>query len=217
MSLTKTSCSLAFFAFCALVSGTACTANVLDLGANATGNGAGPLSVEGGVSVARAGCTEWFDDEVAASFANECAGSCTPFDTDRETFPTMRSFVVKSGGPWLWCSGRFGPTDSVGVEFAPGCRMYFLKYDTTGALTRGTEIRQQAAFGIFDPSPTPTARRIEVKTFDGTRTTYEITLTHCPKTMVLTEVDPLPGHAPTQIVLSTARLPNGELPGTFPK
>ena len=98
-----------------------------------------------------------------------------------------------------------------------GCRLFFLKYDSTGALTRGSEIRHQGVYGIFDPARAPDARRIDFKTSDGTRITYEVTLTKCPKTLVLTEVDTLPGRAGARVVLTPARVGDGGPPDTFPR
>jgi hypothetical protein len=197
----------------------ACEARVLDLGENVAAADASPapLGADAAVTVARAGCTEWIDDDVAAAQAGECPGTCAPEDgAPAASFPTMKSFIDKTGGPWLYCSGNLGPTDTLGVELAPGCRMYFLRRDETGRLTRGTEIRHQGLYGIFDPVLEGKKRRIEVKTLEGAKTTYEVTLHECPKSLVLDEAEPPPGKAPKRVVLVPARERDGGPPGTFP-
>ena len=105
---------------------------------------------------------------------------------------------------------------TLGVELAPGCRMYFLRRDEAGKLTRGTEVRHQGLYGIFDPVPEGKRRRIEVKTLEGGKTTYEVTVYSCPKALVLEEAEPPPGKAPKRVVLLLARETDGGFPGTFP-
>ena len=202
----------------ALVVG-ACEARVLDLGENSPSPDASPspLGADATVAVARAGCTEWIDDDVAAAQVGECQGSCSPEpDAPAAALPTMKSFIDKTGGPWLYCSGNLGPSDTLGVELAPGCRMYFLRRDEAGKLTRGTEIRHQGLYGIFDPVVAGKKRRIEVKTLEGAKTTYEVTLHECPRSLVLDEAEPAPGKAPKRVVLVPAREKDGGPPGTVP-
>ncbi|MBK8215523.1 MAG: hypothetical protein IPK71_17460 [Myxococcales bacterium] len=202
----------------ALVVG-ACEARVLDLGENSPSPDAGPapLGADATVTVSRAGCTEWIDDDVAAVQAVECGGTCAPAPNAHEAdLPTMKSFIDQTGGPWLYCAGNLGPSDTLGVELAPGCRMYFLRRDEAGKLTRGTEVRHQGLYGIFDPVPEGKRRRIEVKTLEGGKTTYEVTVYSCPKALVLEEAEPPPGKAPKRVVLIRARETDGGFPGTFP-
>jgi hypothetical protein len=217
MSVSKVLGSLAFST--ALVAFTACSTNLLDLGTNVDGDGgAGLLSSDGAIAVARASCTEWSDDDVQSAQAGECPGSCTESPGgELAAFPTMKQFIDQTGGPWLSCRGSvFGPSDTIGVEFAPGCRLFFLKRDSTGALTRGSEIRHQGVYGIFVPATDKFARRIDLKLSDGSRTTYEVKLQLCPKTLVLTRTDSLPGRAVEIIRLTPAREEDGGPPGTFP-
>lgn len=196
----------------------ACEARVLDLGENVVASDASPtpLATDAEANVARAGCTEWIDDDVTAARAGECSGTCSPRDeAPTLALPTMKSFIDKTGGPWVNCEGNLGPTDTLGVELAPGCRLYFLLRDEAGRLTRGTEIRHQGLYGIFDPVPSGKKRRVEVKTLDGAKSTYEVTLYDCPKALVLEEAEPLPGKAPKRVVLTPARESDGGSPGTF--
>jgi hypothetical protein len=196
----------------------ACEARVLDLGENVVPADAAPapLGVDAEANVARAGCTEWINDDVTAARAGECSGSCSPGDgAPTLALPTMKSFIDKTGGPWTNCEGNLGPSDTLGVELAPGCRLYFLLRDGAGRLTRGTEIRHQGLYGIFDPVPFGKKRRVEVKTLEGQKTTYEVTLYDCPKALVLEEAEPLPGKAPKRVVLVPARESDGGSPGTF--
>ena len=218
MSVGKVLGSLAFST--ALVAFTACSTNLLDLGTNVEGDGGtGLLSADGAIAASRASCTEWSDDDVHSAQAGECPGSCTEDPkSELAAFPTMKHFIDQTGGPWFSCGGpAFGPTDTIGVEFAPGCRLFFLKRDSTGALTRGSEIRHQGVYGIFDPATDKFARRIDFKLSDSTRITYEVKLRLCPKTLVLTRTDTLPGRAGEVIRLTPAREPDGGLPGTFPR
>lgn len=200
----------------------ACNAAILDLGQNAPLDGSvGPTlsNEDAGILAAKAGCSEWIDEDVQAANANECDGSCSVAPEDPTfPFPTMKRFVDLTGGAWLRCAGApFGPTDTIGVELAPGCRLYFLHYDADGKVSRGTEIRHQGVMGIYDPPTRTDLRRIDIKTTEGTKS-YDAYVTRCPKALVLTPVgQDLPGRATMPIVLRPARETDGGTLGTFPR
>lgn len=200
----------------------ACNQALLDLGENAGIEQNGPsLTSEDAGALSRAGCTEWIDDDIHLASEGECDGTCSP-DAKLDPagsvdFPTMKSFIDQTGGAWRRCgTGQFGPSDTIGVEFAPGCRLYFLNYDEAGKLTRGTEIRHQGVFGIYDPAKSRSVRSIVLTTTTG-RTTYDVALQRCPKALVLTPTPTVPGRAAERVVLRPARETDGGFVGTFPR
>jgi len=202
----------------------ACNEALLDLGANDVDAGGATLAAEqeAGLTSAKAGCTEWIDDDIHLAAEGECAGTCSPSESrpaegTHFALPSMKRFIDLTGGAWLRCSGTFGPDDTVGVEFAPGCRLFFLRYDGSGQLTRGTEIRHQGVLGIYDPATSLYTRRIDLKTTEGGTVSYDVSMQTCPKALVLTPTTSLPGRSPTRVVLRPARERDGGPPTTFPR
>jgi len=202
----------------------ACDTALLDLGANVAdaGPAAPTLASEdaGGLATSTLGCADWFTDDVLAARATECGGTCSPSaqpptEASHVPFPTKKRFVELTGGPWTLCSGAFGPSGTVGVEIAPGCRIYFLQYDERGQLTRGTEAHHAGVFGIRDPATNPLVRRIEVTVPGAGAVSYDVSIQTCPRALVLTPVG-APPPADERIVLQRAVERDGGPVGTFP-
>jgi hypothetical protein len=172
----------------------ACTTSVLDLGENVPKDAASPALpalAEAGVTPSAYGCAEWIDDEVRQERFGACGAECGSALSETSLFPldSKKNVVAGTAGQWLRCSGSFGPDDTVGVEFAPGCRLYFLQRDVNGQFVRGTVARLQAKFDIHDPRPTGQARKIDVHFPDDRHVTYELEVGKCPSVLRMTSTE----------------------------
>src|SRR5689334_3728067 len=80
------------------------------------------------------GCGDWIDNELNALRIDNCEGYCTsspakPWDIENK--PTM---MAATAGPWSFCGGHLGPADAIGIDFAPGCQLFFLRLDVNGVV-----------------------------------------------------------------------------------
>jgi hypothetical protein len=161
----------------------ACDARVVDVGTNdASPPSVSPSSLEdAGLTRSQYGCTSLDDLELTALRQGACGGQCastpgSPYDLD-----SKQTVVAAMAGQWSFCEGSFGPSDAVGVELAPGCRVFFLRKDQDGNVVRGTEARFQATYDIYDPRPEGTPRRIDVHMDDKTTLTFDLVAYRCPE------------------------------------
>lgn len=89
--------------------------------------------------------------------------------------------MAATAGRWAFCSDHLGPDDAVGVEFAPGCRLFFLTFDANGIAVRGTESAYQADYDIFDPRPSGVPAQIDVHLSPTNTLTMEVEAFGCPE------------------------------------
>jgi hypothetical protein len=174
----------------------ACSTSVLDLGENVPADAASPTTTfpslaEAGVTPSAYGCAEWIDDEVREERLGACGAQCGDVASENSLFPldSKKNVIAGTAGQWLRCSGSFGPDDTVGVEFAPGCRLYFLQRDVDGKFVRGTVARLQAKFDIHDPRPAGQPRKLDVHFPDDRHVTYELSVGKCPSVLRLTSTE----------------------------
>ena len=180
-------------AACALVV-PACDARIIDIGLNDAESVPSASSVlDGGLVKSAYGCAEWIDDELYALRDGGCSGFCPGAADKTSPYPldSKQDVMAATAGEWLFCEGSLGPEGAVGVEFAPGCRLYFLRYDTDGAVVRGTERSYQAAYDIHHPRPADAPARIDVHIDDERTLTFEVVANRCPERLQLAE----PGRA----------------------
>jgi len=171
-------------AFGVAVVATACSARVIDVGSNDDDAALGPATaanVDGGLVKSSYGCAEWIDDELYALRDGGCGGSCASEPARPYPLDSKQNLMAASAGQWLYCEGSLGPKESIGVEFAPGCRLYFLRKDKDGNIVRGTEKAYQATYDIVDPRPEGTPRRIDVHVDDDTTLAFDVVAYRCPE------------------------------------
>jgi hypothetical protein len=172
-----------FFVLAALAMAAGCTTRTVDLGANEAG-GSAPLGGQV-VNGSQYGCDEWNDEEMSALRGGVCAASCSATGEDMYALGSKRAVMAATAGQWLFCSADlFGPPGVVGVEFAPGCRVFFLRHDSEGNLVRGVEQRWQASYDI-DPVPGATIGRIDLHLDHTTTMGLEVTAYRCPERLHL--------------------------------
>jgi hypothetical protein len=161
----------------------ACDARVVDVGANdASAPSTQPQSVEdAGLTRSQYGCVSLDDQELTALRVGTCGGHCTSTPADPYDLDSKQSVVAAMAGQWTFCEGSFGPADAVGVELAPGCRVFLLRKDQDGYVVRGTEARYQATYDIYDPRPAGTPRRIDIHLDDKTTLTFDVVAYRCPE------------------------------------
>jgi hypothetical protein len=163
----------------------ACDPRIVDVGANDVGVGLGPATTG-----SQYGCAEWIEEELLVLREGACAGACGMVGGAPYALGSKKELIAATAGQWLFCGGTsFGPQDAIGVEFAPGCRLYFLRYDPGGVIVRGTEASFQGRYGIHDPRPAGEPRRIDVETFEQPTTTFLVTADRCPERLELVTAD----------------------------
>lgn len=174
------------------VSVPACNARVVDVGTNDAGSAALVSTPEdGGGKGSAYGCAEWIDEELYALRDGGCPGFCAtspngPRPTsDPYPLASKKELIAATAGEWLFCRGSFGPDGAVGVEFAPGCRLYFLRFDGEGKIVRGTERSFQASYDIYHPRPANAPARIDVHLDDERTVTLEVDVNRCPESLRL--------------------------------
>lgn len=173
---------LASFACVVAASGSACDARMVDVGTNDAEPGAtSPAAVDGSVVKSAYGCAEWIDEELYALRDGACGGACGSEPGDPYGLGSKQAVIAATAGQWMYCEGTLGPSGAVGVEFAPGCRLYFLRKDADGNVVRGTEKAFQAKYDIFDPRPAGSPRRIDVHVDDDTTITFDVVAYRCPE------------------------------------
>lgn len=171
----------------------ACEARRVDLGG--VSPEAGPVTApqatpEPPAGEPLSGCEEWIDREMYALREGTCSGACNdPEGPSTWALASKKEVMAATAGSWLTCAsglGSFGPKEAVGVEFAPGCRLFFLQYDGDGALVRGALARFQARYDIVEPRRESAPRQIEVH-FDETRSvTFGVEASRCPERVWIT-------------------------------
>ncbi|MBS2020033.1 MAG: hypothetical protein JST00_44640 [Deltaproteobacteria bacterium] len=166
---------------------TACEARVVDIGTHDAGVAPAATSVEAGNPKGSAyGCAEWNDEELYELRAGSCPGFCpepgaTQQGATRYALASKKEILAATSGEWLFCRGTLGPNGAVGVEFAPGCRLFFLRRDAEGKLTRGTERAFQASYDIYFPRPPNATARIDVNIDDERTITFDVEVDRCPE------------------------------------
>jgi hypothetical protein len=169
--------------------GVACEVRHVDLTLNE--NGVQPLT-NADAAPSQYGCADWIDAELNALRYGACDGKCintpgSPFVL--EARDGKRPIMAATAGRWAFCSGQVGPADAVGMEFGPGCRIFFLRYDAAGIAVRGTEAAYQADFDIFDPRADGTPPQISLHLTPTHSITFEIAAHRCPERVQLRATD----------------------------
>jgi hypothetical protein len=160
-------------------------------------NDAAPVSpsvaaTDGAVFPSGYGCANWVDSELTSLRGSTCTGGCMSSLGTLYALATQEELEAATAGQWLYCSlPPFGPRDAVGIEFAPGCRLYFLVMDAKGEISRGTLLDYQAAFDIYDLSMQSAPRRIDIKLRGDAGAdsedvfTYDVRASACPNVVQL--------------------------------
>ena len=160
----------------------ACNARIVDVGLNDAESVPSASTIpDTGLAASAYGCAEWIDEELYALRDGGCGGSCETVPQDPYGLDSKQEVMAATAGQWLYCSGTLGPGSAIGIEFAPGCRLYFLRRDADGNLVRGTERAYQAKYDIFHPRPANTAARIDVHLDEAQTLTFDVTADRCPE------------------------------------
>jgi hypothetical protein len=77
-----------------------------------------------------------------------CAGVCTDGLGAPRALASPDEVAAALAGRWTFCSSTLGPADVVGIELDPGCVVYLLRADASGALVRGADARYQGTFDV---------------------------------------------------------------------
>ena len=166
----------------------ACDPRVVDVGTNDASPvdpGTASVPLDGGLTRSQYGCVDLADDDVRALRVGACGGQCASSPDLAYDLESKQAVVAALAGKWLYCAGTIGPVDAVGVELAPGCRVYFLRKDQDGVVVRGTEAAYQATYDIYDPRPAGTPRRIDIHLHDQRRLTFDVVAHRCPEHLQL--------------------------------
>jgi hypothetical protein len=169
---------------------TACNARIVDVGANDAGSAA-PRStdLDAGLVPSQYGCAEFIDDQVQTLRQGVCGGTCSETPATPYPLDTKANVIAATAGQWSYCEGTLGPVEAVGIEFTPGCRVFFLRKDASGVVVRGTEARFQASYDIYDPRPEGMPRRIDIHFDDRTTVTFDVEAFKCPEHLRLVSPD----------------------------
>lgn len=185
----------------------ACAMERIDLGQNVTA--ASPATQDtkdAGLVPSKYGCDEWIDDELFELRDGSCGGTCTSEGADPYPLDSKKEFIAASAGQWFWCNeNHIGPYGAVGLEFAPGCRIFFLYQTEEGHIVRGIDPEYQATYDIHDPKRPYQRRQIDIHFEDKTDVTFDVAITRCPERATLVKQDS------TMIELS-ADIPQHERP-----
>jgi hypothetical protein len=166
----------------------ACEPRIVDVGTNdAAPVDPSPASIalDSGLTRSQYGCVDLADDDVRALRTGACGGQCSSIPELAYDLESKQAVVAALAGKWMYCAGSLGPGDAIGLELAPGCRVYFLRRDLNGVAVRGTEAAYQATYDIYDPRPTGTPRRIDLHLDDGTTLTFDVAAHRCPEHLQL--------------------------------
>ncbi len=179
-----------------LITSGSCTRQTVDVGTNdASAITPSVAATDGGVFPSGYGCANWVDSQLSSLRGNTCTGGCDASFGTLYALATQEELEAATAGEWLYCGGApFGPADAVGIEFAPGCRLFFLVKDQDGAITRGTLAAYQASFDIYDLSKPGAPKRIDINLRGDGGATSEDTITldvrasACPNRVELVDV-----------------------------
>ncbi|AKV00020.1 hypothetical protein AKJ09_06683 [Labilithrix luteola] len=163
----------------------ACETRHIDLGPTGNEGRAELRTVPDASLVAAYGCGDWIDAELKALRAGSCEGYCDSYPTGTYPLDTKASVMAATAGRWVFCGDHLGPDDAVGMEFVPGCRVFFLRFDSNGIAVRGTEAAYQADYDIFDPRPENMPARIDLHFTALNTITLEVEASRCPETVTL--------------------------------
>lgn len=141
-----------------------CARQTVDVGTNdAAAVEPTVAATDGGVFPSGYGCANWVDSELMSLRGATCTGACDAAFGPLYALRTQQELEAATAGAWLFCGGSpFGPKDAVGIEFAPGCRLFFLVKDQNGEITRGTLAAYQASFDIYDLSAAGSPKRVDI-------------------------------------------------------
>jgi hypothetical protein len=176
---------------------TSCARQTVDLGRNdaSTTTPAAAAPFDGGVFPSGYGCADWVDQELMDLRGSVCTGACSDkMGKDVYALSSHEELEAATAGEWLYCTptSPLGPKDAVGLEFAPGCRIYFLVKDANNEIIRGTTAPYQADFDIYDLSDGGAPKRIDINLPLGGGNedvhTFDVKVSHCPNLVELTSV-----------------------------
>jgi len=123
----------------------ACDGSVLALGAEDAADAPPEATPAAPDSLA---CPAINETQYLALRGPTCAGVCADALGATAAITSADQLAAALAGRWIFCGGGFGPTDSVGVELDPGCIVYLLRWDSSGALVRGTDAAYQGTYDV---------------------------------------------------------------------
>jgi hypothetical protein len=145
--------------------------------------------VELGSAGSAYGCGDWIDGELNALRASACEGHCDASPQDPYVLDGKPPIMAATAGRWAFCRGHLGPADAVGIEFVPGCQVFFLRYDAESIAVRGTESTYQADYDILDPRPEGAAAQIDIHLSEANTLTMDVDAFRCPERVHLRHGD----------------------------
>lgn len=147
---------------------------------------------DGAVFPSGYGCANWIDSQLTSLRGATCTGGCMSALGNLYALASHEELEAATAGQWLYCGApAFGPKDAVGIEFAPGCRLYFLVKDSKGEITRGVFTEYQAAFDIYDLTMQSAPKRIDIKlpgdagAASEDTYTFDVRVSACPNVVQL--------------------------------
>jgi hypothetical protein len=172
--------------------GVSCARQTVDLGLNdAAATSPAAAVTDGAVFPSGYGCANWLDQDLTTLLGQTCIGGCGGgLGKDLYALASHEELEAATAGQWLYCTttAPLGPKDAIGIEFAPGCRIYFLVHDANGAIIRGTTAAYQADFDIYDLSDGGAPKRIDLTLGPDDVRTFDVKVSHCPNKVELTSV-----------------------------
>jgi hypothetical protein len=192
MKAVHRSIGFCLWSFTAIAAG--CETREIDLGMTDGGSGAvavGPRANPDQPLGAAYGCGDWIEAELNDLRAGTCEGSCSVARDGPYPLDSKPSMMAATAGRWSFCGARIGPADAVGIEFAPGCRVFFLRLDDAGIAVRGTEAAYQADYDIYDPRPEGVPARIDLHLTATDTMTLRVEAFRCPERVLLRRGDEL--------------------------
>jgi hypothetical protein len=130
----------------------ACDGSVLALGAEDAAAAADAADDATPAAPESLACPAINETQYLALRGPTCAGACADALGATTAIASADQLAAALAGRWLFCGGGLGPADSVGVELDPGCIVYFLRTDSSGALVRGTDAAYQGTFDVVTQS-----------------------------------------------------------------
>ena len=161
----------------------ACEVRHVELGAGGLDGdgGAAPLARADAAPTTAYGCGDWIDNELNALRVGACEGHCDASPQNPYALDGKLPIMAATAGRWAYCGGHLGPADAIGIEFAPGCRLFFLRYDADSIAVRGTEATYQADYDIFDPRPEGDPARIDIHLSPTNKLRMDVDAFRCPE------------------------------------
>jgi hypothetical protein len=168
---------------------TSCAKQNVDVGTN------DPISTTSSTSDAEVfpagyGCANWVDEDLTMLRGTTCTGACSDGLGTHYALVSQEELEAATAGQWLYCTRTtLGPADAVGLEFAPGCRIYFLVRDAQNEIIRGTTAAYQADFDIYDLNDPKAPRRIDLNLTTTNKITFDVSVSACPNRLQLRATD----------------------------